>query len=126
MSLRPVWATQKDSISEKQNNKTKLEIRGWNHECTLAEDLSSTPGIHFTRGSDVATACLFLTGLGGLSLHVLHVLEIAQLLLQLAAWAQNLLLEFSGPESDVMVKKIISLISCSTLLNQKIVKIGFG
>lgn len=56
-----------------KNNKTELEIRGWSHERTLAEDLSSTPGIHFRLGSDVATTCLFLTGPGCLSLHVLCV-----------------------------------------------------
>lgn len=56
----------------------------------------------------MATACLFLTGLERLSLRVPCVMLIAQLLLQLAAWAQILSLEFLATESDAMAEIHIS------------------
>lgn len=56
----------------------------------------------------VTTACLLLTGLRCLGLCVPCDLVIAQLFLQLAAWAQNLPLWF--PESDVMTEKVFFML----------------
>lgn len=58
----------------------------------------------------VVTPCMFLTGLGRLSLNVPCVLILAQLLLlQLAARDQNLPLGFLATESDAMTETHMSM-----------------